>query len=172
VRRVLGIDLALNLSGFCITQGEQVAQHFILPISGRTEAKLNVLFHAICATIVREHIDVAVIERVERWSRGNVKTSTDTLNKMAWACGAAQAAVSEACNRGQSCSLHLYDPTEVRYYLTGRKTAPKGQMRENLRLRGYDSEGWSDDEVDALALALVYHYCNPEQAEVQGDGPF
>jgi Holliday junction resolvasome RuvABC endonuclease subunit len=77
--------------------------------------------------------------------------------------------VAEAACGLEGVVVYHCDPSQAKWAITGRRFARKEQVRRCLELHGFQVDGKSDDETDALAVAVWWVRCErltgPREAE-------
>jgi Holliday junction resolvasome RuvABC endonuclease subunit len=164
--RVLGLDLAARTTGYAMLVGGAVVDHgaFTLPdrAKGETtahwmERRAAELGRQVDLLVSRHRPEVVGFEVIDEtrpaWSGG----SKGREMVVSQALGRAQGAlVAQWARIGGGSRLVAVPVSTAKRLATGRVNASKDQVAYGLRvMRGYDLAGWSDDAVDALAIALA-----------------
>lgn len=164
--RVLGLDLAARCTGWCLLVGGMPAAHgsFILPdrrhremLAGWMQRRADELGRQVAVLVSTHRPDVTGFEVIDEtrpsWSGG----SKGREMVVSQALGRAQGVlVAHWPVIGAGTRLVAVPIGAAKQAAIGRVNANKDQVRAGLMTsRGWDLIGWTDDETDAAAVALV-----------------
>lgn len=164
--RVLGLDLAMQTTGWCLLVGERPAAHGTFTLPQRRAAEPLSSWLQRRAAELAHQIDVLVYAHVPQlvgyeypdsarpeWSGGSKGREFAAVQGLSRAEGML-VALWRVCGRG--VPLVAVPASEMRRCVTGRTNANKDQVAYALATyRQWDVRGWSEDEVDAGAIALA-----------------
>ncbi len=168
--RVLALDLAMRSCAGVTLDGEEIRQRATVLPKGEPGAAYRQLLHAILEWLVRQRPDVLVVEKPEKWERA--KDATATLEAMygAWAvCQLAHEEYGRTHPITSKCRLVRWDPAAAKELIAGDRRASKEMVWRALEMEGFDLTGWSEHEVDALAIAIAYQRTEGRLGEGRDD---
>lgn len=165
--RVLGLDLAINTTGWCLLVGGMPAAHGTFEI-----ARHHRKGEGVASWLGRRAADLAAQVRllVTRYSPEVVGYEYPDTPRPGWSGGnkGREFSAVQGLSRAEGFLVAMWPaigggvrlvavPASIgRRSLTGRVGATKDQVNYALRTyRGYDLTGWGEDEVDAAAIALA-----------------
>ncbi len=149
---VLAVDLALRHTGFVLAEAETPKKHWTHHAPEERGLALAGLYKAVKEALEYRPFAV-VVEVPDRWTRSSRTTSTETMTGMAEAWGVFQAAFY---NSPTIARLVVWDPGVAKRGIAGRGQASKQAVAKSLRLQGFDLAGYTEHEIDALAMALLF----------------
>ena len=150
--RVMALDLALRSCGYCLLDGdEQVLWRGTTYTAGKA-AGLGYLYGDIALRLEQHEPSAVVVEVPGAWMRASESTSTATLEALLMAWGVCQASVINH----SPAQLVRWDPSTAKELITGSRHADKRAVQRALELEGFDLGGYSEHEIDALAIALAW----------------
>ena len=165
--RVLGLDLALGTTGWCMLVAGRPEAHgaFDLPayqrkgesLAGLLGRRADELAHQVGVLVATHRPELVGYEfpDVPRpfWSGGNKGREFSAVQGLSRAEGFLVALWPQI---GQGTRLVAVPMRLAKRTVTGRVGATKDQVSFALRTyRGFDLRGWTEDEVDAAAVALA-----------------
>lgn len=164
--RILGLDLALNVTGWCMLAAGQPEAHgtFHLPERGKNQP-IAVWLNRRAVELGRQVGLLISMHRPEvvgyefpdmarpTWSGGSKGREFSAVQGLSRAEGFLVALWPSI---GRGARLVSVPMTEAKRAAAGRPGATKDQVAFGLRTyRGFDLTGWGPDEVDALAVAVA-----------------
>lgn len=161
-RRVIGIDPGLRRTGWGVIEqrGHNLrhVQHGVICPDPALEMaqRLVVLHQELCGVIQRQQPDEAAVEQVFV-----SKDAVATL-KLGQARGVALLAPAAA-----GLAVFEYAPNMIKKSVTGSGHAGKGQVQVMIAMLLPQAGAMSDDEADALAVAVTHVHMAQSAAAVQ-----
>lgn len=164
--RVLGLDLAIGTTGWCLLVSGQPAAHgsFKLPDRAKQETlahwlerRAADLKHHVTFLVANHRPEIVAYEYPDTWRRswsgGTKGREFMAVQGLSRAEGMLVALWSSV---GNPPRLMAVSTSDAKRTVTGRVDASKDQVAWALRThRGWDLRGWTADEVDAGAVALT-----------------
>lgn len=164
--RVLGLDLAASTTGYCLLVGGRPEAHgsFTLPDRRRRESLSSWLSRR------SEELGRQVMLLVSTHRPELVGWEYPDTYRRSWSGGtkAREFVVAQALGRTQGMLVTLWpqigagvrlvevSTSDAKRLAAGRVDASKDQVNYGLRTyRGWDLRGWTEDAVDAAAVALA-----------------
>jgi Holliday junction resolvasome RuvABC endonuclease subunit len=164
--RVLGLDLAMGTTGWCLLVRGRPAAHgvFHLPDRRRNEPLAEWMGRRAAALAEQVRLllglhrpAVVAFEYPDTYRRAWSGGTKGREFEVSQALGRVQGFLVAAWPQiGGDARLVAVSTSEAKRTVTGRVTANKDQVRLHLALDyRWDLDGWSDDETDAGAVALA-----------------
>lgn len=169
-QRVLGLDLAMGTTGWCLLAGGRAVEHgsFMLPDRLRRKSGEEPLADWLgrraeelarqVGLLVRLHTpDLVGYEYPDTYRRAWSGGSKGREFEVCQALGRVQGfLIARWPEIGGDARLVAVSTSDAKRTATGRVDANKAQVKWALAtLRGFDVARWGDDESDALAVALA-----------------
>lgn len=150
-QRVLGLDPSLRATGLAVVE---TADGQAIVVARETARCPSAWPHSRCLRKLREIIEKVINE--SRPSAAAIESLFFSRNvRTAMALGEARGVILAAC-ASRDVPVFEYAPREVKRAVTGHGGATKEQVRRMIRvLTGFAGE-MSEDESDALAVALCH----------------
>lgn len=161
MRRVMGIDLALHVTGYALIIGKDTND--VTPEwtgSGLISVKGNKITRGERLTYlgvqlrdyIEEVVPVVVVCESPPWLKASHRTSKKTMEDLTMALGVVEMVCYQAGVR-----LVVVDPGYAKLGIGGHVRAQKDTVAQGLWTRGYATIGdISHDETDALSIALAW----------------
>lgn len=164
--RVLGLDLAMQTTGWCMLIGGQPAAHgtFHLPDRRKGESlaswltrRSDELGRQVELLVALHCPEVVGFETPDTYRRAWSGGTKGREFEVSLALGRVQGfLVAQWRVIGQGAELSAVTTSDAKRVATGRVDASKDQVAYHLRVtQRWDLTGWCSDEIDAAAIALA-----------------
>lgn len=166
VTRVLGLDLAMQRTGWALLVGGQPVAHgtFDLPrrrtgepLAGWLSRRADDLVRHVRLLVATHLPQIVGFEYPDTYRRAWSGGSKGREFEVSLALGRVQGfLIARWSEIGPGVRLEAISTSDAKRAVVGRVDANKDQIRWGLTvLRGFDLTGWGDDESDACAVAIA-----------------